>query len=567
MSGRLDHADMNVRWKLLTVLLATTLAAAATVGATRMASAEIESGSRPVFIPLGPCRLTDTRPAPDTVGPRSEPLQAGDTITIQAVGENGSCAGADAIPADAVGLSLNVTALRATGRTFLTFWPGGVRPTASSLNPAPGQPPVPNAVITPLSDSGSFNVFNNAGSVHVVIDVNGYFVDHHHDDRYDTSAEVDAKIADAAATPGAAGPKGDTGEPGPAGPQGDPGPQGAPGAKGDKGDPGDDGQDGADGADGAQLFDRTIVVNAGGTDADNGAALADAINTVAAQSPSDGDEWRILLEPGTYDADIPELPGHVHLEGSGIDTTTLTCDSCLLLEASGDVMVSDLTVRSDRSAFVAEISGDARFERVQVWNDQAAGDGLKFSDGELVLLDSILRTDATVTNSSAIALATSDADVELAGVDIEGFRPAFRPSDSIVDIRESSLVTVFVSAGTSSVVTVRDSLIDSTGTANGGASQFAVAVNSGTGAVFEFFGVDVKSAASTSVRLRDATMLAEHSSFRRAAPSAFATISGDPGSSVTLRHSSVDGNVSVATESCVGIARTDTGVFLDTACS
>ena len=314
------------------------------------------------------------------------------------------------------------------------------------------------------------------------------------------------------------------------------------------------------------MFDRTIVVNAGGTDADNGAALADAINTVAAESPSDGDEWRILLEPGTYEAEIPELPGHVHLEGSGIDTTTLTCDGCLLLQASGDVMVSDLTVRSDRSAFVAEISGDARFERVRVWNDQAAGDGLEFSERELVLLDSILRTDATVTNSSAIALATSNADVQLAGVDNEGFRPAFRPSNSIVDIRESSLVTVFVSAGTSSVVTVRDSLIDSTGTANGGASQFAVTVKSGT-AVFEFFGVDVRSAASTSVRLRDATMLAEHSSFRRAAPSAFATISGDTGSSVTLRHSSVDGNVSVPTESCVGIARTDTGVFLDTACS
>ncbi|MEP4648844.1 MAG: hypothetical protein ABJ314_01560, partial [Ilumatobacter sp.] len=91
------------------------------------------------------------------------------------------CAGL--IPSDAVGLSTNVTALGATELSFLTFWPSGARPDSSSLNPAPGEPPTPNGVATGV-DGGEFNVYNNLGETHVVIDINGYYVNHDHDDRY-----------------------------------------------------------------------------------------------------------------------------------------------------------------------------------------------------------------------------------------------------------------------------------------------------------------------------------------------------------------------------------------------
>jgi hypothetical protein len=43
------------------------------------------------------------------------------------------------------------------------------------LNPAPDQPPTPNAVTTSLSSDGEFNVFNNNGTVGMLIDVNGYY--------------------------------------------------------------------------------------------------------------------------------------------------------------------------------------------------------------------------------------------------------------------------------------------------------------------------------------------------------------------------------------------------------
>jgi hypothetical protein len=94
-----------------------------------------------------------------------------DTKTIEATGANGDCT----IPNQAVGLSLNVTAVGATRPTFLTIWPSGALPTASSLNPFPGEPPTPNAVATNLSGSGAFNIYNLQGSVNVIVDINGYY--------------------------------------------------------------------------------------------------------------------------------------------------------------------------------------------------------------------------------------------------------------------------------------------------------------------------------------------------------------------------------------------------------
>lgn len=91
------------------------------------------------MISITPCRLADTRPAPFTVGPRSVALGAADTHSIDAQQSGTACSGE--IPSDATALALNVTALGATRPSFLTIWSDGERPTAASLNPAPGAPP------------------------------------------------------------------------------------------------------------------------------------------------------------------------------------------------------------------------------------------------------------------------------------------------------------------------------------------------------------------------------------------------------------------------------------------
>lgn len=122
-------------------------------------------------------------PEPDRVGTTGA-FGADATKTILAHGSNGNCT----LPTDAVAVSLNVTAIGATEPSFLTFWPEGERPTASSLNPLPDQPPTPNAVTTALSGIGGFNVYNRAGSVDIIIDVNGYYTQ-------DSLAQLAADVA------------------------------------------------------------------------------------------------------------------------------------------------------------------------------------------------------------------------------------------------------------------------------------------------------------------------------------------------------------------------------------
>ena len=180
---------IRTRWAALGAAVAITLGAGGIglVNATSPADAT-------TFIAITPCRVMDTRPEPAfNVGPRSTPVGPDENHAVTAIGNSGDCT---AVPANAAAVSLNVTALNATRPTFLTIYASNVtRPGASSLNPEPGGPPTPNAVTTELSPGGQFTVFNRFGSVDMIADINGYYVDHHHDDRYYRKADVDAAIA------------------------------------------------------------------------------------------------------------------------------------------------------------------------------------------------------------------------------------------------------------------------------------------------------------------------------------------------------------------------------------
>lgn len=176
---------MRTRWAAIGAAIAVTIGA----GGISLVSATEPNGAL-TFVPITPCRVLDTRPAPNNIGVKSAALTGGEILTVQAHGDNGDCSG---IPAGASAVSLNVTALDAELPTFLTVWAAATaQPTASSLNPMPGAPPTPNAVTTQLSANGEFNIFNRQGSVNVFVDINGYYVAHHHDDRYATKAELRA---------------------------------------------------------------------------------------------------------------------------------------------------------------------------------------------------------------------------------------------------------------------------------------------------------------------------------------------------------------------------------------
>lgn len=161
-------------------------------GGVAVTHAVVGSGERAVFVSITPCRLFDMRPSPDTVGSRSTPMTPAETVTQPVTGTNGMCT----IPADATGVAMNVTAVGGTAPSFLTIWPADAdQPLASNLNWVPGTPPTPNKVDVRLSSDGRINLFNNAGTVSVFADVVGYYVDHHHDDRYYRKSQSDAQLA------------------------------------------------------------------------------------------------------------------------------------------------------------------------------------------------------------------------------------------------------------------------------------------------------------------------------------------------------------------------------------
>lgn len=95
----------------------------------------------------------------------------GQTRTMQVIGQGG-------VPSSGVSaVVLNATATNATTSSYLTVFPAGTaRAPASNLNFAAGEQRG-NRGMVPVGAGGQVSIFNAAGSVDVVVDVNGWFTD------------------------------------------------------------------------------------------------------------------------------------------------------------------------------------------------------------------------------------------------------------------------------------------------------------------------------------------------------------------------------------------------------
>ncbi|MEO8504710.1 MAG: IPT/TIG domain-containing protein [Acidobacteriota bacterium] len=127
-----------------------------------------ESGATEFFA-LPPCRLVDTRNANGPLGGPALGANATRLFTL-----TGTCG----VPSSAKALSLNVTTTAATAAGLIALYPGNAFPLGtSSLNFVAGRDRANNAVIELATNAtGSLGVQNSSGgSVHLVIDVNGYF--------------------------------------------------------------------------------------------------------------------------------------------------------------------------------------------------------------------------------------------------------------------------------------------------------------------------------------------------------------------------------------------------------
>ncbi|HEV2089338.1 MAG TPA: VCBS repeat-containing protein, partial [Cryptosporangiaceae bacterium] len=118
------------------------------------------------YHPVPPQRVLDTRTG---LGAPAARLGSGGSISLQITGAGG-------IPASGVSaVVLNVTVTEPTAVSFLTASPAGApRPVASNLNYIPGQT-VPNLVSVKVGQGGKIDLFNSAGTAHVLADVAGWY--------------------------------------------------------------------------------------------------------------------------------------------------------------------------------------------------------------------------------------------------------------------------------------------------------------------------------------------------------------------------------------------------------
>jgi len=118
-----------------------------------------------LYYTLAPCRLVDTR-NPD--GPYGGPALTGlSTRTFVAVGRCG-------VPVGATALSVNVAVTLSTAAGNVRMYQAGIAPPlVSAINYGAGQTRSNNGVVS-LGTAGDF-VVRSSGTVHLIIDVNGYF--------------------------------------------------------------------------------------------------------------------------------------------------------------------------------------------------------------------------------------------------------------------------------------------------------------------------------------------------------------------------------------------------------
>ncbi len=115
------------------------------------------------YHPSAPTRVLDTRNG-SKVGNKTK-------LTIDVTNANGS-----PIPAGATAAIVNLTGTGATAGTYVTAYPANLPdpPVTSNLNLSPGQTR-PNLAIVPLDAAGNLTLYNNAGSVDLIADVEGWY--------------------------------------------------------------------------------------------------------------------------------------------------------------------------------------------------------------------------------------------------------------------------------------------------------------------------------------------------------------------------------------------------------
>lgn len=130
-------------------------------------------GENGAYHSLTPARVADFRAGGSTVDGQfrgDARLAPGESRSIRISGRGG-------VPLTAGAVVLNVTITEPSAPSYITVWPGGeARPNASNVNVGDGRT-VANLVVAKVGADGDVNVYNEAGTSRLIIDVEGWFED------------------------------------------------------------------------------------------------------------------------------------------------------------------------------------------------------------------------------------------------------------------------------------------------------------------------------------------------------------------------------------------------------
>ena len=141
------------------------------------AAADVYAQAGPYsFFPLTPCRVVDTRNANGVSG---GPVLAANTARSFPIINVNSCG----VPATAKAAVFNVTAVApGDNGNFIIYPAGSPRPNTSVVNWSVSDFATGNGAFLPLANQGGVDITvypnmppNSSGTVHLVIDVTGYF--------------------------------------------------------------------------------------------------------------------------------------------------------------------------------------------------------------------------------------------------------------------------------------------------------------------------------------------------------------------------------------------------------
>lgn len=182
-------AGLRARWAAIGAACAVVLGA----GGLGVVSATTSSGDRAIYVPVTQIRVLDTRLGEKVV---NETVR----LVIEGIITTADGASQQVVPTDASAVAINITATstRKNGDYgYVNVFPctasSDTAPNTSSLNFENGID-IANALNVTTSVNGSICLYV-FGTADLLVDVAGYYVDHNHDDRYYSKADVDAALS------------------------------------------------------------------------------------------------------------------------------------------------------------------------------------------------------------------------------------------------------------------------------------------------------------------------------------------------------------------------------------